>query len=96
MEQSTRVRHPQLIRAQRACAALRLDISHAPQLVGVPIDIQPGSEGAERKNVRRHGMIAQLDAKLAAKTITSNDLPGTIQSVFPSEFKGMTLAELGG
>ncbi|WP_327148343.1 hypothetical protein [Nocardia sp. NBC_01329] len=34
---------------------------------------------------------SELQAKINNGTITSNDLPGEIQSEFPGEFKGKTL-----
>ncbi len=38
--------------------------------------------------------IAELNRKRDAGTITSNDLPGTLQREFPGQFNGMTLNEI--
>ncbi|WP_157120620.1 hypothetical protein [Nocardia fusca] len=37
---------------------------------------------------------SELQAKINNGTITSNDLPGKIQSEFPGEFKGKTLNDI--
>lgn len=54
--------------------------------------LRDGRGLAKRRGVKLSpDKLRALEAKLAAKTISSDDLPATLKNEFPGEFAGMTL-----